>query len=229
MKNTFLVSCLVILMYASPLPAADQSATVAIGDSIPTVVEKLGKPNGIITGKQRSTYYYEQGTIDFMTGRVHRVWLVSGEEARQRTARREQEERNRIHQEENERKRLTEAGDAELAKIQADKSFLDRSPADRLDYWTQFAKRYPYTDIATPMTQTAAAVTAEQKKDDADNELVTLNRRAGAIQERFKTLDSDYAASLANWKRTEISTERAKLKEELAAIETRVRELTPGK
>lgn len=225
-KTLLIISGLLILAPATDLRAGEAPTPVAKGDTIATVVEKLGKPTGFISGKQRVTYYYEQGTIDFLTGRVDRVWLISPDEAAQRTARLNMEEQNRAQQAEVERKRLTDDGAAELARVMADKSFQNRTPSSRLEFWTQFARRYPYTDITGPIAQATAAVNDEQKEDANANELITLSKREGAIQERFKALDAAYAASLANWKRTEINTERAQLKEELATIEARIRELT---
>jgi chromosome segregation ATPase len=76
------------------------------------------------------------------------------------------------------------------------------------------------------VAQTEEAVKTDQKERDRADELVKLNQRVGAIQERFAELDADYAASLANWKRNEIDAERAKLKDELSTIATRVHELS---
>lgn len=227
MKTLLLfVSGLLILM-----PSAAQSADEAIpavnkGDTVESVVQTLGKPQGVVSGGRRTTYYYEQGTVDFVTGRVERAFLISKDEARARTAKRELELRNHRQQVEAERKRVTEAGGAELARTLNDKAFAARPSAERLAYWTEFAKRFPYTDITAQLARTAEAGQAEQKDRDREAELVAMNKRVGEIQERFTQLDADYAASLANWKRTEIDTERAKLKDELATIATRVRALT---
>lgn len=55
--------------------------------------------------------------------------------------------------------------------------------------------------------------------------MMTLKVRVVEIQARFKQLDADYAASLANWKRNEITAERAKLTLELNADQNRMSEV----
>jgi hypothetical protein len=222
----FLLSGLVILMQALPAAAGEAPPTVSNGDTVESILQKLGKPKGVVSGGARTTYYYEQGTVDFVTGRVVNAMLVSSEEARERTARRELEEKNFLKQRDAERRRLTEAGAAALARTVADKSFAALPASERAEFWVQFAKQYPSTDISAQVAQTAEAVKTDQKERDRTDELVRLNQRVGAIQERFTELDADYAASLANWKRAEIDAERAKLKDELSTIATRVHELS---
>ena len=189
------------------------------------VVDKLGIPLLKMSGGTRSTYFYERGTVDFVTGRVERVMLVTSQEAKERTAARELAEENHRKMVEAERKRLVEAGEAERARTMADKSFAERPPAERLQYWTQFAKQYPYTDVTAQLADAATAVKAAQKEGERLAEQILLKNRAAEIGVRFKELDADYAASLANWKRNEIDDERSKLKDELAAILARLHEL----
>lgn len=226
MKTTvILLSGLMILVQVACLQAVEAPPPIEPGDTIESVVQKLGKPQGVVSGGRRTTYYYEQGTVDFVDGKVEKALLMSKEEGRERTARLEREEANHRQQVEAERKRIADAGAAELTRILADKSFAARPASERLEYWNQFAKQYPYTDISAPMAQVAEAVKVGQKEGDRENELAAMNKRVGEILERFKQLDDDYAASLANWKRTEIDAERARLKDELEGIDARVREL----
>ena len=220
----FLMSGLMALMQSVCVQAAEVPPSIEAGDTVECVVQKLGKPQGVISGGRRTTYYYEQGTVDFVAGKVEKALLMSKEEGRERTARLEREEANHRQQVEAERKRMTDAGGAELTRILADKSFAARPAFERLDYWTQFSKQYPYTDITAQMAQVTEAVKGEQKDHDRTDELAAMNKRAGEILVRLKQLDDDYSASLANWKRTEIDAERAKLKEELSAIDARARE-----
>lgn len=220
-----LVSGALVAGLAAAASAGDTDPGVETGDTEERVVERLGKPQGVITRGDRKLYYYEQGTVQIVTGRVVKALLVSREEAHERTLRREQEERQRRQQEEAEQRRVTEAGAAELARMLADKAFAARPAAERVDYWNQFAKRYPYTDVTAPMTLAASDLQSQQNKASQMTELVALMKRTGEIGERLKQLEADYAASLANWKRNEIDAERARLNEELARIEVRVREL----
>ena len=66
------------------------------------------------------------------------------------------------------------------------------------------------------------------QKQDNDALLASLQKRLGEIQARLKQLDADYAVSLANWKRNEIDTERAKLKDEQQGLVSRMAEMMGG-
>jgi hypothetical protein len=223
------LSGLLILLPPVVLLADEGVPVVKKGDTVELVLKTLGKPKGVVSGGRLSTYYYEQGTVDFVDGRVNKAFLISKDEARERTAQRELAERQHREQLEAGQKRLIEAGKAELARTLEDKAFAARPASERLAYWTEFAKRYPSTDVSAQLAKAAEAGQAEQQDRDREAELVAMNKRVGEIQERFVQLDADYAASLANWKRAEIDAERAKLKDELAAIATRVRTLTSTK
>lgn len=220
------LSGLLILALPVLLLADGEIPVVNKGDTVEQVVKTLGKPKGVVSGGRMANYYYEQGTVDFVDGRVEKAFLISREEARERTAQRELAERKRQQQIETERARLTEAGRVELARTLEDKAFASRPVSDRVAYWTDFAKRFPYTDVSGQLAKAAEAGQAEKKDQDREAELVSLNKRVVEIQERFIKLDADYAASLANWKRNEIDAERATLKDELAAIATRVSAMT---
>lgn len=219
----FWFSILLFITGGSALAVA--SPEIEKGDTVQQVVDKLGNPQGKIAGGSRTTYYYERGTVDFVTGRVERVMLVTSQEAKERTAARELAEENHRKLVDAERKRLAEAGEAERARTLADKTFADLPPTEQLQYWTRFSKQYPYTDVRVQVTKAAADVKVAQTISELLTEKIALKKRVDEIEVRFRDLDADYAASLANWKRTEIDDERAKLKEELGTIQARIHEL----
>lgn len=221
--KTGLVSILFlcVAMAASGTP----EPVVNIGDTYQQMVEKLGKPRGVVSGGRRMTCSYERGTVDLVGGRVEKVLLVSAQEAKDRTQAQEKAEADQRQRAEADRVRLTKAGLAERDLKVSDKEFAKLPPADRLDYWKSFAAKYPYTDVSTLVAEAEKAVQAGQSDRDKEAKLAEMTKRVEEIQARFTQLDEDYAASLANWKRNEIDAERAKLKEELAGIATRVKEL----
>jgi len=204
---------------------ADTSPAVVKGDTFEQVVGKLGEPKGKVKGGARTTYYYDRGTVDFLTGRVERAFLMTAAEAKEKIAEREKAEEAMRRHAEAERARLLAEGKAQLEKTLADKEFAATPPAFQLVYWADFQQKFPGIDVSAPIAEAQKKLDANQKGNQAVTELLALNTRASEIEKRFKQLDEDYAASLANWKRNEIDQERAKLTQELAGIKARVAEM----
>lgn len=228
MKTLPFMSGLLCLTLVMPLLAAEDFPTVEKGDTIATVVEKLGKPAGVISARARVTYFYDQGTIDFITGRVERAFLQTKDEVRQRKARELLDEQNRRQQADAERIKLINAGKEALAKSLEDMSKSKQPASERLEHWRQFKNLYPYTDVSDQITRAEGEVNLEQRNRERATTLVAMNERTGIIQKRLIQLDADYAASLTHWKRAEIVAERVRLKEELATLEERARLLNPA-
>ncbi|MEI8140007.1 MAG: hypothetical protein WCI03_09080 [bacterium] len=204
---------------------ADVSPGVVKGETFEQVVQKLGVPKGKAQGGHRTTYYYDRGTVDFLTGRVERVFLITAQAAKEKIAEREKAEENSRRQAEAERVRIMTAGKAQREKMLGDKTFMTSSPVAQIAYWDDFKKQYPGVDVGAPLADAKKALASANEKDEKTEDFISLNRRAAEIEGRFKQLDQDYAASLANWKRTEIDQERARLTEELAGIKARVAEM----
>lgn len=196
----------------------EAATTVNTGDTVSDVAAKLGKPQGSITRGHLTTYYYDRGMVDFVDGRVTRAALISPAEAEQQRIARERaaaaaQERNAA-----ERQRLTAEGQREQARAQADPALQGRPAADRLAFWQDFARRYPYTDAKADIERAQAGADAESSLQKQGAAIRESRDRIDAIQSRLLQLDADYAASLANWKRHEIEVERAKLKAELNTL-----------
>lgn len=204
---------------------ADPDPAVVKGDTVEQVLEKLGTPKGKVSGGRRTTFYYDRGTVDFLTGRVERVFLITAQEAQEKIAAREKAEEERRKRAEADRVRRLAEGQAQLAKAQEDKSLSAAPPGVRLAFWEEFRKKYPEQDVAAPIALARKELGAAQKDEGRLAEVIAMNNRAVEIEKRFKQLDADYAASLANWKRNEIDQERAKLTTELNTIRSRLSEL----
>jgi len=224
MKIVSSVIVLLITLWSLCALAAD-APVVTKGDTIEQVVQKLGAPKGKVKGGTRTTYYYDRGTVDFLAGRVERAFLMTDQEAKEKIAEREKTEEAMRRATEAERVRLIAAGKAQLEKVRGDKSFAASPPAVRLVYWADFQKQYPEVDVTGPIAEAQKDLDVAQKENGAVKELVSLNNRAAEIEAQFKQLDADYAASLTNWKRTEIDQKRAKLTQELGEIKARVAEM----
>jgi hypothetical protein len=168
------------------------------------------------------TYVYDRGMVDFLDGRVVRSDVVTPAEVRQIRL-----ERDRLlaaidRQAASERNRSAAEGALELQKIAADASFTNRPAADRVAFWLDFSRRYPFNDVGSQIAAARTEAAAAQVREEARAELARLTARGAAIQERFKQLDADYAASLAHWKRNEIDAERAALQKESNAARNRI-------
>lgn len=219
-----LIALLMVLLPACVF-GADLSAVAVKGDTAEQVIQKLGPPKGQVKGGLRTTYYYDRGTVDFVTGRVTRAFLVTAEEAKEKIAAREKEEEEMRNRAAAERERVAAAGQAQREKMLADKAFTSSPPATRLAYWEDFQKQYPGIDISAPVSKAKTELEVVTQENGQVKELLALNTRAAEIEARFKQLDQDYATSLANWKRTEIDQERVKLTEEVGAIKARVAQM----
>ncbi len=210
------LSLALVVTAFQPSSAAESSTpTVNPGDTIAEVVAKIGRPKGSIEGRNRITYSYDRGMVNFIDGRVASAFLVTPEEAEQRRAEQARAAEANRRQDELQRERLLVEGQTELRKQKDDPTFNKRTATERLAYWEDFQRRYPFTDVSTNLTAARSAVTAEVDRRTKEDEVKTLSARIEAIQARRVELDAAYAASLANWKRTEIDAERAKLAAEL--------------
>jgi hypothetical protein len=189
------------------------------------VIQKLGAPKGQVSGGRRATYYYDRGTVDFLTGRVERAFLITEQEAKDKIEAREKAEAESRRQAEAERARVMAEGKAQLAKVLADKTFAASPAGVRMAYWTDFQKKYPGVDVSAPVADAKKGLEEEQKDSGKVAELSALNGRAMEIGKRFKELDEEYAAALVNWKREEIEQERAKLTQELEGIKAQVADM----
>jgi len=223
MKNLLGASGVALLLIAGVVLAGSPAAEK--GDTFEQVKAKLGTPKGIIGGGKRTTYYYDRGTVEFVGGLVAKSFLLTEEEAQAKIEARNREVAEAQRAAVAERDRLAQAGKMELERTRADKAFAVKPAADRLAYWTNFAKQYPYTDVSAHIAEATETAIKEGKTLSRLVEMEGFKKRVLEIGDRLKQLDDDYAASLANWKRTEIEDERKKLNEELSSIEARVVEL----
>lgn len=220
-----IVIALLVVLLLPRVCVADSSPVAVKGDSFEQVIQKLGPPKGQVKGGARTTYYYDRGTVDFMTGRVTRAFLVTPEEAKEKIAAREKAEADMRKQAEAERIRVAAAGKAQREKMLGDKAFTNSPPGVQLAYWEDFQKQYPGVDVSVPVSKAKKDLEVATQENGQVKELLALNTRAAEIEKRFNQLDQDYAASLANWKRTEIDEERAKLTQELNGVTDRVAQM----
>ena len=206
-------------------PAPEAETAVEPGATIAEVVEKLGRPNGIMKIGQLTTYQYERGMVDFVSGRVVRAFLLSSAEAERRRLAREQAEAEARQRAEAERERLAAAGAAERARALSDPRLVASTPAERLAFWEEFSRRYPFTPVDDLLVSNRVLVAENVRQREREAELAAIATRMGAIRERFRQLEAEYAASLTHWKRRELDAERAALTEELGGLELRLKEL----
>lgn len=213
--GALLLALLVTAFQSSP--AQDPPApAVSRGDTVAEVVARLGRPRGAIERKNRISYTYDRGMVHFVDGRVVSAFLVTPEEAEQRRLAQERATEAARRQTELQRERLTAEGRIELRKQQDDPAFNARPAAERVAYWENFQRRYPFTDVNSNLATARAAVGLETGRQTKDEESKTLLARLEAIRARRVELDAAFASSLANWKRNEITAERTRLNAEEA-------------
>jgi hypothetical protein len=212
---------------ALSLIAAPESE-VEIGESIHAVIAKLGEPEGQFQQGRILTFYYSRGMVDFTDGIVVKSTLVSSDEARQIRQARERLEADQRSRAEAEQNRLTREGATELQRRLDDKAFAAQPPDVRLAAWQDFARRYPYTDVTAQIAGANQNLNQVLRQQQAQEGIQRIDQRRTEIKARFHQLDKDYAASLANWKRNEITAERNHLNAELAELNSRLLTLKPA-
>lgn len=222
--------CLVVgwLCCRNALPAGVPAVSVEPGNTIEQVEEKLGTPQGMFKVGRLTTYYYERGMVDFVDGVVVKTDVVSLEDMLRRRRERERAEKEAARQAEIARSQAISKGSAELEKALSDRDLAAKSPEGRVAFWEAFAKAYPYTDVSKPLAKAKAAVEAAKQDREGQALMATSKKRVGEIETRLKQLDADYAVSLANWKRNEIDAERAKLKDEMQVLVSRMADMMTG-
>lgn len=216
------LALMLVLAPVGATRAANDVPAATPGDTTTEVIAKLGKPQGSMSRGRYTTFYYDRGLVHFVNGRVQTAFLVSPEEAERHKEERAKAEAAAREQNEAQRQRLTEEGRAALVQSESDKTLAAKSAAERLAYWQDFARRYPYTDVSGQIAKAQGNVESDVNQQRQSIEIQALKERIAAIQTRFIQLDADYAASLANWKRNEIDAERVKLKAEQDAALIRI-------
>lgn len=227
-KLLLLWNILFLLLAGSPgleCPAANLSTEISEGESMEAVRDKLGKPAGMFQRGSRTMYLYDRGMIQFEDGKVIRSDLVTPEEAKRLQIERERAEAERILREAQEHQRLEKEGAGERQRMKADEAFKQLPAAQRLERWKAFTQKYPYTPVQDEITRAESESGSQDRLKERDQKMTELKTRIQEIEARLKQLDADYAASLANWKRTEIDAERAKLTQEYLATQSRMVDL----
>lgn len=114
------------------MPLVLIAGEVSLGDNRETVQNSLGAPRGRAQVGDRELLRFDRGEVELMSGVVTRVALRSEQD---QTAFEARQEANAS--------RLTVEGEALKASKLTDSNFLSASPRYQLEFWLDFARRYP--------------------------------------------------------------------------------------
>lgn len=150
-----------MMMVAVPAFAADPKP----GDSREAVVEELGRPKGSFVYGHNEILTYERGKLHLTDGKVTFVKLKTDDEVARERA--DAEAAAKLEAER--QKLLFEEGSTERARVLADPEFAKKSPAEKIEFWQRFAKKYPSVSIRRERSEAEAAKSAEDaRKAGAD-------------------------------------------------------------
>lgn len=173
MKAIYALACLVV-------PAFLSAAEVRIGDGLNDVRAALGAPRGQLKLGERQVLHYERGEVELRGGVVTRVAFLSDAEyaALQAQAARTAEQNARIDSE----------GEALKERKLADRSFAAAPAAYRLEFWQNFATRYPRVSVGEQLFTIRMRLAQEYAARAAEEErLAALEARVAAVEDSAET------------------------------------------
>ncbi len=180
---------LVSLGLLSALPLMLGAGEVSVGDTAGEVRAALGAPRGQARLGGRQVLYFDRGEIELQGGAVIRVALLSEQElARQEARRAAEAERVQARNAE---------GEAVKARQLADANFQSAPPAYQVEYWSNFARRYPGVSCAEQLGLARARFVAEAEERHARRAEAESEARAEAPQ--VATYPYGYPVGYGGW------------------------------
>jgi len=220
--SALLLAAAVAIAAAQPQSFADTDAAShsLTGLDEQAVIELLGNPKGTVISGTSKILYYERGYVTLSDGKVVHNSIVSPAQlARRRAMEAEEAEERRVARAAAAAARKAD-GEAEKQARLSDAAFAQRSPADRVAYWTAFSKRFPEVsaaaELAAAQNELGETVRAETKE-----ELAKLDREIAGTKTAVAEADRASRASSVHGsgKRTKARRERNQLLEKLAELE----------
>ncbi len=153
------------------------AASVAPGDTVETVRDKLGRPSGEAKHGNHTILYYDRGTVEVFEGHVVEVDLVSRAEAEEQKRKLRMAEQQRSRESAARRDALAAEGRAEKARALKDAEFKDRPPEEQVAFWQDFMRRYPDVSVTEQYTE------AQQSLQAAEEERARLERESSTVEQ----------------------------------------------
>ena len=143
------------------------SKTPAVGDTLESVLDELGRPKGEITQDEQQLLYYERGEIEVYEGYVVRMDFISEQELRARKKAAEAAARRARLMRAEKQKALLEEGEREKKRVLADPNFPGKPPREQLDFWQTFTRTYPGVPVDEELAEARSRVEKIQAEEAA--------------------------------------------------------------
>ena len=184
---------MLVAMFLS-LPALLQAQTgdrVRAGDSMQTVIDILGRPQGVIEMGEKQVLFFDRGEIVLRGGTVVKVDILTAEAHQQDRVEKERARQESERMAEIRRQQRIERGEIQKRKKLSDPLFLSAAAGDRLRYWSKFQRNYPEVDISAEFNEAQSKYKAELERIEQGRRIAELEERVRRAEERARSSDRD--------------------------------------
>ncbi|MEI7879389.1 MAG: hypothetical protein WCI95_00810 [bacterium] len=185
MKATHWITFGLVLMALTGFGVIMASAeAIKPGDTVETVIQELGKPQGRISSGIYDVFLYDRGKVELKDGLVTSVELVSAEVAAARKIAQEKRQQEAVQRALELRESRRVEGAKVMADHLADTSFRTQSAGEQLEYWDLFKNQYPEIDIGSVYANLSRQYQVELEQARVREQLADLQQRTAAAEAR---------------------------------------------
>ena len=188
-----LILPMLVAMFLS-LPALLQAQTddrVRAGDSMQTVIDILGRPQGVIEMGEKQVLFFDRGEIVLKGGSVVKVDILTAEAHQQDRVEKERARQESERMAEVRRQQRIERGEIQKRKKLSDPLFLSAAAGDRLRYWSKFRRNYPEVDISAELNEAQSKYKAEVERIEQERRIAELEERVRLAEDRARRSERD--------------------------------------
>lgn len=174
------------------------SHAIGPGSGAAAVRDELGAPSGRMELEGgREIWIYERGRVEFLTGTVARVDLITPEQLQVRRQADADEARRRMAVDASRRAALKAEGEAVLQRWLVDPDFLLAAPEWQLEKWKEFTDRYP--DVCVTQHVVAAVERVREARDQSvrDSRMKDLEFRVWSAEQKAAAAEAKADARTA--------------------------------
>ncbi len=176
MNYSFLPLFLTSLTFILPLGALP-AMELQPGDSFERVKEVLGRPNGVISLKNKQVLFFDRGEVTLVDGKATKLDLLTEKEAEADLVKKQQKREKAAQLVEKRIQIRVKEGIALREDKLTSPDFLASSAGVRLDFWRNFRRRYPEVDITNALTKALNERTTELQRQAENQRLAQLESR----------------------------------------------------
>ena len=147
------------------------------GDSIERVKEVLGRPNGVISLKNKQVLFFDRGEVTLVDGKATLLDILSEEEALAEQEKKQQKREKAARLVEERIRIRVKQGLALKEDKLTSPEFLASSAGLRLDFWRDFRRQFPEVDISQELSTTLKERSKELEQQAENQRLAQLESR----------------------------------------------------